>query len=469
MVGTPPMCREPRSRRIVVLVVAAWLLVPAAARARGERDLPSEDKPAPEVGDASSPLPEEWYSLHYQFTAATQYHPSFAAKVPPGQNSLSPAAESATAFVSTLYADVRPWRGGELLFNPEMGGGKGLSKTLGVAAFPDGLVYRVGDPTPAVYVARLALSQTFGLGGGKVYNQGGPNELGGTRDKDVLAITVGRFSVMDVVDGNRYANDATTEFFNWALFASGAYDYPADTRGYTWGALADLAKGWWSVRGGVALEPYLANDSKMDWRVLKSHGLMAEYEARYVLGAQPGACSLLLFWNTARMGSYAQVLANPALYQNSVVNTHADGRNKYGFALSVEQQITQTMGAFMRLSWNDGHTESWAFTEIDSSLALGITKNGKQWRRPRDIVGAAMVVSGLSDDHERYLAGGGYGFIIGDGTLNYGPEVIGDIYYKLSLNEFLSVSALYQPIVNPAYNRDRGPVQVFSARVHVAF
>ena len=169
-----------------------------------------------------------------------------------------------------------------------------------------------------------------------------------------MAITVGRFSVVDVVDGNRYANDATTEFFNWALFASGAYDYPADTRGYTWGVLADLAKGWWSVRGGIALEPYYANLAQMDWRIQKSHRLMAEYEARYALRARPGAASLLLFWNTARMGSYEQVLANPAAYGNNVAATRADGRNKYGFALSVEQQLTSTAGAFLPAVHGEG-------------------------------------------------------------------------------------------------------------------
>jgi high affinity Mn2+ porin len=459
--------KAPPSVALRLAVGVASALICGAAFAHGPRDLPSEDKSAPDLDNALAP-PADWYSLHYQMTMATQYHPSFSAKYS-GKNSLSPDAESATAFVTTLFADVRLWPGAELLFNPEMSGGRGLSSTLGVAAFPDGIVYRVGDPAPAVYVARLAISQTFGLGGGKVLNAGGPNELAGARDRDVLAITVGRFSVVDVVDGNRYANDATTEFFNWALFASGAYDYPADTRGYTWGALADLAKGWWSLRGGIALEPYYANLAQMDWRIQKSRGLMAEYEARYSVRGRPGASSLLLFWNRARMGSYEQVLADPAAYGNSVAATRADGRNKYGFALSVEQQLTTTMGAFMRLSWNDGHNESWAFTEIDRSFAVGVTQNGRFWRRPSDVVGAAVVVDGLSPWHERYLEGGGYGFIIGDGALNYGLEVVGDVYYKVQLSDELSLSAIYQPIVNPAYNRDRGPVQIFTARLHAAF
>jgi high affinity Mn2+ porin len=444
------------------------LLAPGAARAHGPRDLPSEDKTAPAVEVNPPPGTEELYSFHYQFTAATQAHPSFHAAYS-GKNSLDPGAESATAFVTTVYADFRLWHGAELLFNPEMSGGRGLSSTLGVAAFPDGIVYRVGDPTPAVYLARFALSQTFDLGGGEVLNEAGPNELSGIRRRDVLALTVGRFSVVDVVDGNRYANDATTEFFNWALFASGAYDYPADTRGYTWGLLADLSVGDWSARGGIALEPYYANLAQMDWRILTSHGLMAEYERRYMLRGKPGASSLLVFLNTARMGSYEQVLADPVAYGNNIAATRADGRHKYGFALSVEQQFTETAGGFLRLSWNDGHNESWAFTEIDRSFAIGATQNGRGWKRPFDIVGAAVVVSGLSPWHERYLEGGGYGFIIGDGALNYGLEVIGDLYYKLQINELMSVSVIYQPIINPAYNRDRGPVQVFSGRFHVAF
>jgi high affinity Mn2+ porin len=447
----------------LALDIITW---PASSLAHGERDLPSEDKPSPP--SPSGPTEQEWYSFHYQFTAVTQYHPAFEAPYT-GQNSLVPNAESATAFVTTLYSDMRLWPGAELLFDPEMSGGQGLSHSLGVAGFPSGIVYRVGDPAPAIYLARLAVSETFALGGGKLINEAGPNELQGARDKNQLAITVGRLSVTDVFDANRYTNDPTDQFLDWALFASGAWDYPADVRGYTWGALGDLAYNWWSARAGIALEPYSANSNTLDWRIGKAHGLMAEYEARYSMGPMAGASSLLLFANTARMGSYEQVLANPAAYDNNIANTRADGRTKYGFALSVEQQITKSLGAFMRLSWNDGHTESWAFTEIDQSVALGAVQVGKLWNRPSDSAGAAIIVSGLSPWHERYLAGGGYGFIIGDGQLNYGPEIVGEAFYRVQITQFLSVAAFYQPIINPAYNQDRGPVHVFSGRLHVAF
>lgn len=453
-------------RVLPLAFVAAFALRPRIAQAHSPRDEPSEDKPSLPVDPTQGE--EERYSFHFQSTTATQYHPSFSAPYS-GQNSLTPAAESATAFVSTIYADLRLWHGAELLFNPEMSGGKGLSRTLGVAAFPSGIVYRVGDPAPAVYLARLAISQTFDLGGGRVTNDAGPNELAGTRDRDVLAISVGRLSVADVFDGNRYAHDPTERFFNWAMFASGAWDYPADTRGYTWGLLADLAIGWWSARAGIALEPKVANGLQMDWNIGKAHGLMAEYEARYSVRGLWGAASALVFLNQARMGSYQQVLDNPAAYGNDVAATRSDSRTKYGVAISIEQQLTHGLGSFLRLSANDGATETWAFTEIDQSLAVGVVQDGELWRRDRDSAGAAIVINGLSAPHRRYLAGGGYGFIIGDGSLNYAPELVGEVYYTLHVADHIWASTIYQPIVNPAYNHDRGPVHVFSGRVKVAF
>ena len=463
--------RRARAARAITLAVS---LASNVGHARSPRDEPSDDKPTAPVDPSppgtsqGRPGEEERASLHFQSTMATQWHPGFAARYS-GLNSMSPEAESATAFVSTFYADIGLWHGGELLFNPEISGGKGLSQTLGVAAFPSGIVYRVGDPAPAAYVARIAIRQTFELGGGRVTNEAGPNELATTRDRDVLAITVGRLSVTDVFDGNRYAHDPTERFFNWALFASGAWDYPADTRGYTWGVLADLGVDWWSARAGIALEPKYANLAVMDWRIGTSRGLMAEYEARYSLGERKGAASLLLFLNRARMGSYQQVLDNPVAYGNNVAATRADGRSKYGFAVSMDQEVTPTLGVFLRLSANDGANESWAFTEIDRSIAVGAVQNGAPWYRPRDEAGVALVLNGLSAAHRRYLEGGGYGFIIGDGALSFGPEFISDVYYKARLADYVSFSAMYQPIINPGYNRDRGPVHVFTGRLHVAF
>lgn len=423
--------------------------------------------PISALGDDGGSKPEQT-SAHFQATTALQAHPKFAAKYS-GTNSMPPNAEAAIAFVTTLFLDSRLWKGGEFIFDPEMSGGNGLGKTLGVAAFPSGIVYRVGDPAPALYVARILFRQSFGLGGGTVVDDTGPNQLRGPRDRDRLTLSLGRFSLTDVFDGNSLAHDATSQFFDWALFASGAWDYPADTRGYTWGLAADLSVAWWSLRTAIALQPVSSNAHDLDTRIDKAHGLMAEGEARYAIGGKKGATRLLLFSNLARMGSYAQVLANPAKFHNDVTATRADGRTKFGAALSADQEITSELRAFVRASVDDGANETWAFTEIDRTIAAGLVMNGAPWHRAKDEVGAAFVVNGLSDLHRRYLEGGGYGFIIGDGALNYGAEVEGDFYYRGSITDQIDLSAIYQPIGNPGYNRDRGPIHVFSARLRVAF
>src|SRR6185437_7028790 len=293
-----------------------------------------------------------------------------------------------------------------VLFTPEMSGGKGLSSSLGVAAFPNGIVYRVGNPAPQVYLARLALRQTFGLGGGKVAVDAGPNQLAGTRDRDTLTISVGRLGVTDVFDGNKYAHDPQSQFFNWALFAAGAWDYPADTRGYTYGVLSDLSVSWWSLRAGVAAEPRYANLQEIDWRIDRAHGVMVEAEARYAPFGRRGSARVLFFANKNRAGSYQEALDIAAATgaPPNVAATRAYDRTKYGFELNLDQDITSSLGAFARLSWNDGATESWAFTEIDRSASFGLVQSGAPWHRPNDQLGAAVVVNGLSAVHERYLA-----------------------------------------------------------------
>jgi high affinity Mn2+ porin len=277
--------------------------------------------------------------------------------------------------------------------------------------------------------------------------------------------------VTDVFDNNKYSHDPQTQFSNWALFAAGAFDYAADTRGYTYGVFSDLSVSWWSIRTGVALEPRYANLQEMDWRIDRAHGVMVEAEARYHPFGRRGSARVLFFDNQSRAGSYQEALDIAAATHTvpNVAATRAYDRRKYGFELNLDQDITSSLGAFSRLSWNDGATESWAFTEIDRSFSFGLVQSGDPWHRPNDQLGAAVVVNGLSDLHRQYLAAGGYGFIIGDGALDYAPEVVTDIYYRAVLLDHLGVSLFYQPIVNPAYNKDRGPIHVFSVRIQAAF
>jgi high affinity Mn2+ porin len=449
---------RPHARRTALV---AGLLALSSGVAAAEE--PAAAAEAPVEGDSS-----KWFNLHFIATVATQWHPAFSASYS-GKNSMQPYSEAATAFIATLGLDVRLWPGADLVFNPEISGGYGLSTSLGVAAFPSGIVYRVGNPAPAVYLARFYLRQTFGFGGGTEEVAGGMNTLAGSRDRDRLTLVVGRLSVEDFFDGNAYAHDATFQFFDWALFASGAWDYPADTRGYTFGFLADLTLGWWSLRAGIALEPLYANLEPMDWNLAQSHGLVAEYEVRWQALGRRGAVRVTPFFNKARMGSYAQVLANPALYGGQVQPTRAYGRTKYGVGISADQQLTTSLGVFLRASWNDGANESWAFTEIDRSLAVGIVFDGSLWGWRSYQLGGALVVNGLSGLHHAYLGQGGYGFIIGDGRISYAPEVVGDFYARLDVEKWLQLSVLYQPIFNPAYNAARGPISVFTGRLRVAF
>jgi high affinity Mn2+ porin len=416
---------------------------------------------------ASVPAPEERLSLHYQATVATQGHPAFHALYT-GQNSLQPGSESATSVVMDLFAGARLWRGAEAYFQPELAGGRGLSRTLGVAAFPSGEVYRVGDPTPTLVVGRAFLRQVIGLGGGTTRVDAGPNQLAGSHDRDALTLTVGKVATTDFVDRVPFANDPHTQFMSWGLWASAAYDYPADTRGYTFGAAVDLSISWWSVRAGMFLEPKTANGMELEWNLGQARGLVGEVEARWELRGFPGAARALAFLNTADMGRYDAALA---LSQTSpdVTATRATGRTKSGFAASVNQDLGAGLGVFARASYNDGENETWAFTEIDRSIAAGVVQSGSRWGRSDDEAGAAVVVSGLSDPHRRYLAAGGYGFLIGDGALSHAPEILGEVYYRAAVTREVSAGVNYQPIIHPAYNADRGPAHVFTGRVHVAF
>jgi high affinity Mn2+ porin len=329
-------------------------------------------------------------------------------------------------------------------------------------------VYRVGDPAPTVIVGRAFVRQTVGQGGGTTRVDAGPNQLAGARDRDALTITVGKIATTDVVDRVPFSSDPHTQLMSWGLWASAAYDYPADTRGYTFAAAADLSIDGWSARAGLFLEPQTANGMDLEWDVTRARGLVAEAERRWTVGGLPGAARALGFVNTARMGSYEEALArSPAA--PDVTATRAEGRTKAGFAASANQDLGGGLGAFLRLSWNDGRNETWAFTEIDRSIAAGLVQSGARWGRPDDEAGLGVVVSGLSDPHRRYLAAGGYGFLLGDGALAYAPEILGEVYYRLAVTREVAIGAGYQPILHPAYNADRGPAHVFTGRMHVAF
>jgi len=403
-------------------------------------------------------------TLHTQMTAVSQDHGPFTSPYQ-GQNSLQPIHESATSVTWTIFGGVRLFPGLEVYVNPELAGGTGLSHTEGIAGFPNGEIYRVDDPSPKWNLARLFVKQTFGWGEDSEIFQDGKNQIADKEKVRRITVVLGKFALNDYFDNNTFSHDPRTQFLNWAFMDNAAWDYAADTRGYSWGAYLELNQAHWTLRWATVMVPLKANQMEMDKDFPVQRGDNLEYEYRYALGERAGTARLLAYQNIANMGNYRETIDTPAAGMDI---THTRGRSrKYGFGLNLEQEINANFGVFSRLGWNDGHTETWAFTEVDRTASLGGTWKGTTWKRSKDLTGIALVFNWLSDDHRDYLANGGYGFLIGDGRLSYAPEEIAEAFYLYHLNNGLETTLDYQFVQNPAYNSDRGPVSIIALRLHL--
>lgn len=408
----------------------------------------------------------EKLSFHAQATIITQFKPAFKAKYT-GENSLLPTAEQQTSITSTLFATAKLWKGATLVLNPEISGGAGLSGVFGVADATNGETFRVGSTEPKVYLARLYYRQVFPLKNEKVYQASGINQLAGNAPSNYIAVTAGKVGIADFFDNNSYSHDPRTQFICWSLMGNGAWDYPANTRGYTPSIVVEYVTPKQELRYAASLMPLAANGNDMDYDIKKASSHTLEYTRRFSLKGKPGAIRLLSFFTTTHMGNYNEsVKLDPVT--PDVISTREYGRTKYGFGINAEQSITNDAGIFFRSSWNDGNNETWAFTEIDHSISLGLSSNGKKWKRPNDNIGLAYVLSGISVPHRNYLRSGGKGFMLGDGQLNYKNEQLAELFYSAELKKnSLYLSGFYQFLMNPGYNKDRGPVNVFSIRFHV--
>ena len=405
-------------------------------------------------------------NLHFQQTVVTQGYPSFQAKYS-GVNSLDTTGETATSLTTTLFLGLRLYKNLELYVNPEISGGTGISGAVGLAGFSNGETFRIGNPKPALYPARLFLKYTLNLDNQNMDSLGDDaNQLREMQSKQNFTVIIGKFGIADYFDNNDYSHDPRKQFLNWALMNSGAWDYPADTRGYTWGFALMYNDPSYAIQFAAVMEPLKANGLVMDPHINKAFGLALEFDKYYSILDEDGTARLLLYQNKARMGSYREVLDNPA-YNMDITLTERYSRSKYGFAFNISQKINENSGCFLRASWNDGKTETWAFTEIDQSVATGIEDKGIIKARINDEFGVAYVINGLSNDHREYLAAGGYGFMIGDGKLNYGYENIFETYYKIQFTSYLMLTLDYQFVLNPAYNKDRGPVNILAIRAHI--
>jgi len=411
-----------------------------------------------------------WLSGQANFIFQT--HPPFHAAYS-GKNSLSPNYEKATSRVLTLYTGVRLNHSTELLVDVEEAGGAALSTGLGLAGFTNLDIVRNPLLSKAPYLARGMIHKVFPLSKDKVENGRNALSLFDEVPRRRLEVRFGKFSMVDFFDLNSVGSDTHLQFTNWTIDNNGAYDYAADTRGYTVGVVADYEDRNWGFRFSEALMPQVANGIDLVWKPWQAHAENYEYELRRgLLPKKAGVVRLLAFTNYANMGIYRDAVTQfeKGLVPVPDITDHPwHITRKYGFGINVEQNLARNLTAFGRFGWNNGKTESFAYTEVDQTFLGGLGALGAMWHRRFDRAGVAFVSNAISKGHQLYLADGGLGFLLGDGALRYGRENIVETYYTAHVWRGIYAAPGLQHIVDPGYNRDRGPVLVPSFRVHLEF
>ena len=414
-------------------------------------------------------------NFHGQTTFVWQGYPAIRSPFA-GPNSLPGSGEGRETFDATLYAGVRLWQGAELWIDPEIDQGFGLMDSHGAAGFPSAEAYKLGGAYPYARVQRYFVRQTIDLGGETQKVDADINQFAGSQTANRLVLTVGKFAVVDMFDTNKYANNAKSDFLNWSVVNAGSFDYAGDGWGYSYGAAAEWYQGRWTLRGGIfdlsatpagGVSPTGADlDPTFD-----QFQLVGEIEERHELWGQPGKLKITGFLSRGRAGSFQDAVDLAlATGQPADINAVRMYTSRPGVSLNLEQQVSQNWGVFARAGWADGNIEPWDFTDIDRTVSAGASINGKQWGRPDDTIGIAGVVNGISGVHEAFFNAGGLGILIGDGQLpNPGLEQIVEMYYSYALSATSRLTFDYQFIANPAYNADRGPVNVFAGRFHAAF
>jgi high affinity Mn2+ porin len=441
--------------------LAGLVAVCVFAQAPAPEAVATEDNPSADPGSFTW---ADRFWLSGQGNFITQYHPTFAAKYS-GPNSFQPASETESSRVFTLFTGVRLFRNTEFLFDLESAGGAGLSNALGMGGFTNLDVVRNPTLGQAPYVARIMLHQIIPLSKEYLEAPRGPLNLAPRLPVRRLEIHLGKLSTADFFDVNSIGSDSHLQFMNWTVDNNGAFDYAADTRGYTYGLVLEYYDRHWALRFGEMLMPKVANGLELDWDLARARGENLEFELHpHLVAKRDTRMRALAFANHANMGLYrdANRMASP-----DIVATRQQGRVKYGFGLNAEQEFTEDLRGYFRAGWNEGHAESFAYTEVDHTLSLGVDLRGTRWHRTLDKVGAALVVNGISADHQRYLELGGLGFLLGDGGLRYNPETIIESYYTAHVWRGITLAGDLQQVWNPGYNRDRGPVTVLSFRLHI--
>jgi len=467
----------------ICAMLGAISMVAADVQAQDPPPVQAQTPPGQADDPASSPAdadPEAMFPhfkdtrfwLSGQTNFIFQAHPDFHAAYS-GPNSLSPHYEKATSRVMTLYTGVRLNDSTEILVDIEEAGGAALSTGLGLAGNTDLDIVRNPLLSKAPYLARGIIHKVFALSKDKIENQRNFLSLFDELPRRRLEIRFGKFSMPDFFDQNSVGSDTHFQFNNWTLDNNGAWDYAADTRGYTVGFVADYEDSNWGFRFAEVLMPKVANGIDLVWKPWQAHAEDWEFELRHgVVPKKAGVVRLLAYTNHANMGIYRDAIAQ---FQEGLVPVPEITNHpwhitlKYGVGVNLEQNLTRNVTAFARWGWDNGKTESFAYTEVDSTFAEGVGINGAQWHRKQDRAGVAFVSNGIKKDHQMYLADGGLGFLLGDGKLNYGREKIVESYYTAHVWRGIYIAPGVQHINNPGYNRDRGPVVVPTFRLHVEF
>ncbi len=484
-ISTPPVILAVASLGCAVSLLIAVFISPLAlaqqpdtlSAAKSEAvPQAAPDPPDPPPADDTEAMFPHFKNTHFWLSGQANFifqtHPPFYAAYS-GKNSLSPNYEKATSRVVTLYTGVRLNSSTELLVDIEEAGGAALSTGLGLAGNTDLDIVRNPLLSKAPYLGRAMIHKVFALSKDKVENQRSYLSLFEELPRRRLELRFGKFTMPDFFDVNSVGSDTHLQFINWTTDNNGAWDYAADTRGYTVGVTADFEDRNWGFRFAEALMPKVANGIDLVWRPWQVHAENWEYELRHgLIPKKSGVVRLLAYTNYANMGIYRHAIANfeEGLTPVPEITGHPwHITRKYGFGINLEQNLTRYLTAFARFGWDNGKTESFAYTEVDQTFVEGLAASGAWWHRKQDRAGFAFVSNAICKDHQTYLADGGLGFLLGDGRLNYGRENIVESYYTVHVWRGIYLAPGLQHISDPGYNRDRGPVLVPSFRAHVEF
>ncbi len=460
----PSLCRP-----IAAIAAITVLCLPQTSLAQSPGPTPQPEGIPVTPGQAEQ-VPTEQWAIHGQSTLTWGLQPAFRSPFA-GPQSLPADANGRETFDATLFLGFRPWAGAEIWLNPEADQGFGLGNSFGVAGYLSGEAYKLGQSDPYYRMARAFFRQTIDLGGGTEKISPDLNQLGGTQTSNRIVLTIGKLSVVDIFDTNKYAHDPRNDFLNWSILDAGSFDYAADAWGTTYGAAVEWYQDRYALRLGLFDLSSVPNSIALSLPLFHQTQFVAELEERHTLWDQPGKLKVLYWLSRGNLGTYSDALALAAATgRTPSVDAVANYRSKYGVAFNLEQQIVSDLGMFARASWSQGSVQEDDFTDINASIAVGLSLTGSRWGRSDDTVGLAGAFNEISAVGSHYLAAGGLGGIIGDGALfKSGPESILETYYSFAAFSFAKVTGDYQYVINPAYNQQRGPVSAFALRLHAEF